>query len=660
MIFNMTYKLSIILGLMLALAGCGAGGTSTNGTSTTAAPPASVAPHAQAPSPIFSASTLSTLTNSTTVAVAVSGSTTYTVNSSLDPNTLKNAQNLFIADVSNRSAPVVLGQLDLCANTPSGQPCTSSFKAIAVANQYAVVVGNQLQMVDVSVPASPVLHGTLALSGVATGVTVVGSTAYVAAGAQGLVIVNIADPTHPVVLGHTLFAAYGVRVIGSTAYVAAGSGLQIVDMSNPAAPLQVGAVIFNTPYAAATDVEIVGTIAYVAAGIGGVQAVDISNPSNPSVMTMTTIVGYPQRLAIQNNVLYVADGAGGLALVDIPSPGVLAVRTRVATNSGTGEAVGLAVSGGVAYVAYGSDGLVLMDSTATQDPEIQAFLPLVGAGRMASSGSALYVSTCSYGVTGPLQVVNIADSVHPALSGTIPVQGCVFDVKVAGPTAFVANDLGLRTFDVASGSVLSTTISVSGGPAVGVAVSGTTAYVADRDGFMVANVSNPSSPSLIGGISTKKDAWGIVADGSLVYVAQGQDGVGIFNISNPGNPTVLNSFTPSPVTAFAANLIKIGNLLYIADGSAGLAIVDVANPAAPKVLAVTGNADDNAQNVAMDGSIAYVANGYGGVKVFDISDPTKPTVMGHVRTVGYAADVHVVGSYVYVSDVIGVSVFHAF
>ena len=100
-------------------------------------------------------------------------------------------------------------------------------------------------------------------------------------------------------------------------------GLQIVDVSNPGAPRQLGTVGFTTAFAQAYDVEVVGSIAYVASGLGGLQVVNIANPSSPSVISVTATTGESRRLAFQNNVLYVADGSGGVLLVDIPNPGAL-------------------------------------------------------------------------------------------------------------------------------------------------------------------------------------------------------------------------------------------------------------------------------------------------------------------------------------------------
>ena len=80
----------------------------------------------------------------------------------------------------------------------------------------------------------PDLLGAYNTPGWAQGVTVVGTTAYVADYESGLQIIDVSDPANPVWLGtyNTPHWAYSVTVLGTTAYVAdSGSGLQILDVT---------------------------------------------------------------------------------------------------------------------------------------------------------------------------------------------------------------------------------------------------------------------------------------------------------------------------------------------------------------------------------------------------------------------------------------------
>ena len=73
----------------------------------------------------------------------------------------------------------------------------------------------------------------------------------------------------------------GVSVVGGIAYVAANvAGLQLINVSNPTNPSLLGS--FNTA-GNAYGVSVVGSIAYVADDFG-LQLINVSNPTNPSLL----------------------------------------------------------------------------------------------------------------------------------------------------------------------------------------------------------------------------------------------------------------------------------------------------------------------------------------------------------------------------------------
>src|SRR5262249_7685070 len=79
---------------------------------------------------------------------------------------------------------------------------------------------------------TPVALGFVSIPGFANAVVVNGDYAYVAAGASGLQIVNVANKTAPVVVGalDTPGNANGVAVAGNFAYIADGvAGMQIIN-----------------------------------------------------------------------------------------------------------------------------------------------------------------------------------------------------------------------------------------------------------------------------------------------------------------------------------------------------------------------------------------------------------------------------------------------
>jgi hypothetical protein len=74
-----------------------------------------------------------------------------------------------------------------------------------------------------------------------------------------------------------------VAFAGGLVYVADGtSGLRILDVSNPAIPVEVGAL--DLPTGASQGVAVVGSRAYLADSTAGLRIVDVTTPSAPSLL----------------------------------------------------------------------------------------------------------------------------------------------------------------------------------------------------------------------------------------------------------------------------------------------------------------------------------------------------------------------------------------
>ncbi|MFM6024176.1 MAG: hypothetical protein ACKPER_14820, partial [Dolichospermum sp.] len=149
--------------------------------------------------------------------------------------------------------------------------------------------------------------------------------------------------------------AWSVQVVGNYAYVPDNtSGLQIIDISNPTSPTLKGN--YDTP--AAIDVQIVGNYAYVADDWSGLQIIDISNPAAPTLVGTYNTPGNAIDVQIVGNYAYVADYESGLQIIDISNP---AAPTLVGTYDTPGNAYSVQIVDNYAYVADHVSGLQIID-----------------------------------------------------------------------------------------------------------------------------------------------------------------------------------------------------------------------------------------------------------------------------------------------------------
>jgi uncharacterized protein YjdB len=145
---------------------------------------------------------------------------------------------LYVVDLSDINHPAKMGELDL----PSGYPVSA-----ASTGSITIIANEELQIVDTSNPAAPVLLSSLALPQNASYVYLSGHYAIVSeslvfSGAginSGIDVVDISDPAHPVLVSHTAMSdSVGPMVIrGTRGYAPNDNEINLFDFTDPAHPV---------------------------------------------------------------------------------------------------------------------------------------------------------------------------------------------------------------------------------------------------------------------------------------------------------------------------------------------------------------------------------------------------------------------------------------
>lgn len=149
------------------------------------------------------------------------------------------AAGLQVVDITNRSGPFIAGALDTPGNAND----------VKVTGNLAYVADGPagLQIIDVSNPSSPVLLGTGDTPGSAEGVAISGARAYVADGdSAGLQVLDISNSSAPTIIGSLPLEGItrGVELSDNFALLArAFNGLGIVDITDPAHPVMVSTAL---------------------------------------------------------------------------------------------------------------------------------------------------------------------------------------------------------------------------------------------------------------------------------------------------------------------------------------------------------------------------------------------------------------------------------
>ncbi len=563
---------------------------------------------------------------------------------------------LQVIDINDPANPSVTGSVDLPGNA----------RALAISGDYAYVADGHdgLTIVRISNPVYPYVAGNVDTSGTTRNIAVSGNTAFLTNYRNGhfdedLVIIDISDPRSPAVLATLDLPGIAscVALSGTTAYVAAGSsGMHIVDISDPSVP-----VLEKTYERFSYDVYSVKTSGRYAFTLESESTVsstmfrvlDISSPTNPVYVSNasipTTNVG---GIVLSGDMVYLHTRSHGIVAVDISN----LAKPKVAYSIDTpgGYLNDISVSGNHAYVSASDIGVIIVDLSRPDSERTFSNLDTYDqVYRVKVKGNYAYVAD----YWGGLNIVNIADPTYPSFAGRIS-NGIVKDFALSGNYAVIANLLGGGNLEIWDTSDPRMPVKVSDIDTWRESVAVTGDYIlvgAGMGGLRIFEMSDPYDPTFVGEVDTPGDAQAVTVFGSYALVADGEEGVQVIDISNPADPEIVATIS---TTLTALDVAVSGNNAWIAEETRviGVSLTDPPQPSVFARIAVPGTA----QRVTVSEGWLYVSTGSGGIQLVDIRDLSDVHLDCGIATSHEAMDVAVANNHIYVADnESGLSIFNA-
>ncbi|MFO7699242.1 MAG: hypothetical protein R6W79_01365 [Acidimicrobiia bacterium] len=496
-------------------------------------------------------------------------------------------QNLQIFDVTDPANPHLEGEL-----IDSRVSCQD----IAVAGDYAYCPNLDIDIIDVSNPASPTYAGSASTSGNwMYGITASDGKLY-ATGCYLIKIYDLSTPTSPALLGGMdIGTSCGTRIqvdSGHAVISQDGDGVRIVDVSDPSAPTNLS--LLNTD-GSVVDAAVAGDWVYVADDWGGFRIVDTSDPSTPSEVASFTASTTYLDVFTEGTLAYAADGAGRLVILDVIDPSSPSVLGTYATG-GRPEAVW--VTGDHAFLADGQLGLVIVDVSTPASPSLASTTSLADEPvAVEVVGDLLFIAEGPSG-GATLAIFDVSDPTAPAFEGS-----CAFTA-----------DFGAGGLDVDGGLAF-----VSLGPGGGRRTGG--GGDSGDDALGVVDVSNASSPSLLVEHVFLAEAdsvpKGLDIAGGYAYITT-SDGLFIVDVSTPASPVNEGSYAGAGLT----DVEIVGGLAYLASVDDVNEVVNVTNPAAPYLVGAFTGAQRDGRSIVVHDGLAYIAADRFGLQIvgFDRSD----------------------------------------
>jgi hypothetical protein len=268
---------------------------------------------------------------------------------------------------------------------------------------------------------------------------------------------------------------------------------------------------------------------------------------------------------------------------------------------------------------------VLMVSTLLQARPQAPHLPAVGEyGTVLAYSVVLDGDDACIGTTTGIAIVRIANAVSIENLASIDTLGdsrCV----VAGRYAYVNSVSDLAVVDV-SNRTSPRIVGRHRGRArySHVQVSGRYAYaVVSTGGLDVIDVRDATRPTLVGAVSWTGTEGRVCVRGQTAYVSRGEGGVRIVDVSQATAPTVVGE------VAFdgRGGLIALVNAHLAIATERGVCLYDISAPRTPVMRKLlTGRLSD----VCSDGDRTLFVHSRGVTMVFDVSNIDSPRVLGTI------------------------------
>lgn len=286
---------------------------------------------------------------------------------------------------------------------------------VVVAGNYAFLANGErgFQAVDLRNPAAPVRLPPLTIGGYARDIALFGNYVYLATQESGVRVINIVQPDRPLIettlvptFQRTARQAHLVVVSADSLCIGTDQG-ELIVFAGPNFTNQAGEIAFGA--SGILSIVLRGHYAFVTVQNGGLQIVDLSNPSSPTVVARWPETGgtFPG-LSLSGNFAFLTS-AGGLQVLDIST---VTQPVAVGLTSVPGQLTSVAVAGDYAYVAAGSSGLQILSITNRAAPVLIATVDTAGfALALELFGHFVVVADDLGGTT----IIDVSDPANPVL-----------------------------------------------------------------------------------------------------------------------------------------------------------------------------------------------------------------------------------------------------
>ena len=419
-----------------------------------------------------------------------------------------------------------------------------------------------------------------------------------------------------------------VAIQDNYAYVAFVNGLGVFDISDKSNPTLISQLYLP---GRGEGIAVKGHYAYLAAGFAGLKVVDITDIHAPRLANSCSLSVFTRGVYIEADYAFVV--GNDLHIINVSNPESAFVVGSVVTQGQNSFSV--VIKGDYAFMADENAGLQIINIEDKVRPFLMTSMATYGwTYDLAQKGNYLYMAEGYVGGFVGLQCIDISNPLKPLSLDSCWTRGWAMTVALAGNYAYVPENstggfpsLGIIDINDPSNLTLSRAPDTVSGVNCAEVV-GDYLYLIGSEyaegSFEIYNVRNRTYPQKVGHYDAY-EVMGIYADSSFCYVGAGTKGG--LRIIDIGQENLLKEISSIQTSNLISGVWASGHYVY-AVGYKSLGIFDVSSRIDPKKSAEF-NFSTVSSRLSVVGGYAYVADGYDGVRIFDISDPLDPIQIGH-------------------------------
>ena len=548
---------------------------------------------------------------------------------------------LVIIDISNIEEPLFVSRLYIPGDN----------RNIVISNSYAFVFGNhdKLRIIDIANPENPQFVSDVAIDAEVDNVWVEGNYVYAAAGLMGMLIIDVSDPSAPEIITEypTSSDIESIVVIDTLAFIAgrfiypSSEPFQIINVADVYNPVLIGYIDENTGWN--QDMIVDGDYAYLANSYGGFVIVDISNLSEPFVLTQLEDITHPRVLGKVDNHVFMDFGFDTLQVFDVSAP---TSPVQVGFHEIGRSAMDFDISDDYLFIA-GND-LPILDVLDVENiRQVSEYEVPSATSSVFKVGDFLYTAETGFG----LHVHDITDPAYPDQVSQLELPEYFYAYHLSENYLYSlsGNELGIIDISDPSspGEIFFHTFERD---FVDVFVNEPYIYLTSFGwGVSVYQRISQDSLEFIRDFNCYEYAFDVEIENNIGYFSQ-CFALYIYDLTNPEDSVLLSSILP---VSGAGQLYFHDNFIYtqLEDGGCNISIsiIDVrdsSNPAEIGLLYFPSHITD----VHFDDNLAYFSVYRNELYVYDVSDPYNPVLVTSYNTPGYIRDAFSHGNYVFVAD----------